>query len=164
MKIFQSVLDTNLLTRIKFDINSKIPQAVWSNNTQNWQYHLYKHSHGLCLSYDLDGDLKSSILQRLKKYFPYYNDCGVKYHVWEEGSSIALHDDQKFLFGATLYLNKNWNPSYGGLFCYKHQEKYESIFPQYNSLVIVDEKEEHCVTPLGVNLPEPRYTVQFFAV
>ena len=77
-----------------------------------------------------------------------------------------VHTDQKYKFGATLYLNDEWFVNSGGLFVWEDSEtgKEKVHVPTRNVLVLNTKHEEHMVTPVTVETFDFRYTIQMWGL
>ncbi len=82
-------------------------------------------------------------------------------HYMEKNSGINWHDDDKWKYGATYYLNHRWSKQWGGEFMFTHKDGHGWIPPVGNSLVIVKAPIEHKVNPV-LSPIMPRMTVQIF--
>jgi len=80
---------------------------------------------------------------------------------------LSLHNDQKLgELGLTFYFTKNWNPIYGGLLHFVHDEFHDIIeatkVPKFNSLTIFDIKNGqgkfHFVSQVLFACPQKRYS------
>jgi len=82
-------------------------------------------------------------------------------HSMTDGSGINWHSDVNWEYGITYYLNRRWNPQFGGEFLFKH--KYSNGFIPLigNSLLIVKTPLVHKVAPV-MNPLVPRKTLQIF--
>jgi Rps23 Pro-64 3,4-dihydroxylase Tpa1-like proline 4-hydroxylase len=81
-----------------------------------------------------------------------------QYCRWGRDTGINPHSDERYLLGATLYLNETWQQEWGGLFMCK-----DTVVPQYNLLVINDRQENHCVSRIKPQAPYERITLQIWA-
>lgn len=85
-------------------------------------------------------------------------------YVWTNGSYIPPHKDSTHGKAVTVYLNKDWGLSDGGLFCWKDSTNHNQIRcvePSFNLAVENSLKEEHFTTPV-TNERYPRVSVQIF--
>ena len=84
-----------------------------------------------------------------------------QYYIWQPQSGISWHNDYESnrLFGATLYLNEQWHPDNGGWFIWKDDNGYHTILPKQKVLVVNDNYEYHCVTPVALGF---RCTIQIW--
>ena len=105
-------------------------------------------------------------LKTLVKLNPYFqiNDIQsmtTNIHYMNKGSGINWHDDGKWKYGATFYLNHRWHKQWGGEFMFTDANGHGWIPPVGNSLVIVKAPIAHKVNPvLGPIMP--RISVQMF--
>ena len=71
-----------------------------------------------------------------------------------------------YKFGATIYLNPEWELDNGGIFVWKpHSTEdflHNAILPQRNMMVLSDEEEKHLVTPLNFDAKSMRFTLQIW--
>ena len=82
------------------------------------------------------------------------------FYVWPPNSYIGWHDDP-YNFGASVYLNKEWDIEHGGIFLYKDKEDIKGVSPVYNRCVINVEKTMHTVTMTTPDAPLRR-SLQIF--
>jgi hypothetical protein len=90
------------------------------------------------------------------------------YHVmnyaWTRLSYIPWHDDGHVGDAVTIYLNDVWEPDWGGLFLYKNRA--DQIFghaPSFNCGLRNKGTLPHATTPVSLDAPEPRFTLQLFS-
>jgi len=82
-------------------------------------------------------------------------------HSMRDNSGINWHDDHNHKYGITYYINRRWNPKFGGEFLFMH-EKANGFIPLVgNSVVIVKAPLYHKVTPIMKPIV-PRKTIQIF--
>jgi len=82
-------------------------------------------------------------------------------HSMEDGSGINWHNDNSHIYGITYYINRRWNPKFGGEFLFKDENANGFIPLVGNSVVIIKSPLEHKVTPVMKPLV-PRKTIQIF--
>ena len=82
-------------------------------------------------------------------------------HSMKDGSGINWHEDYVYEYGITYYMNRRWNPKFGGEFLFKDKNANGFIPLVGNSLVIVKTPLEHKVTPVMKPLIS-RKTIQLF--
>jgi len=87
-----------------------------------------------------------------------------QYYVWKQNAAISLHKDSAYKFGATIYLNENWDIDCGGLFLWQHGSELKGFCPEYNSMVLNNSGEAHLVTPVNPLSPVHRYTIQVWGI
>jgi|VirMetMinimDraft_7_1064189.scaffolds.fasta_scaffold25969_2 Rps23 Pro-64 3,4-dihydroxylase Tpa1-like proline 4-hydroxylase len=91
---------------------------------------------------------------KIKNYIPLI-------HSMKNGSGINWHDDSGHLYGITYYINRRWNPMFGGEFLFTDKKSNGFIPLMGNSLVIVKAPLQHKVTPVTGSII-PRKTIQIF--
>ena len=82
-------------------------------------------------------------------------------HSMKKGAGIDWHDDHKWKYGATYYINRRWNENWGGEFMFTENNGHGWIPPVGNSLVIVKAPISHKVNPI-LSPIIPRISVQMF--
>jgi len=82
-------------------------------------------------------------------------------HSMKDNSGINWHNDSSHKYGITYYINRRWNPKFGGEFLFKDKNANGFIPLVGNSLVIVKTPLLHKVTPV-MNPLVPRKTIQIF--
>jgi len=83
------------------------------------------------------------------------------FHSMEDQAGINWHDDGRYKYGITYYINRRWNSKFGGEFLFKSKNVNGFIPLVGNSLVIVKPPLLHKV----VNVTKPlvsRKTIQIF--
>lgn len=168
------ILVDNFLPKETFDLVDKIVESRSSRDPETkrmgwtnliWDTKLQKNS---SLTFVVPtpelNDTLSKLFAKVDKKFE-----GVplesQFCVWGRGSTIPFHNDQHVAFGATIYLNKNWNIEDGGLFLWKDHNTHELfvVNPVYNLCVINDLHEEHHVSVVNYAVDTPRLTLQVWA-
>ncbi len=82
-------------------------------------------------------------------------------HYMKKDSGINWHDDNKWKYGATYYVNRRWNRNFGGEFMFSHDLSQGWVPVVGNSLVIVKSPMLHKVNPV-LTSAMPRISVQVF--
>ena len=82
-------------------------------------------------------------------------------HYMEQGRGINWHDDGKWNYGATYYLNHKWHRQWGGEFMFTDANGHGFLPVVGNSLVIVKAPMPHKVNPV-LSPIMPRISVQIF--
>ncbi len=89
-------------------------------------------------------------------------------YIWNAGSYITWHPDDRYPYSGTIYLNEEWDSNDGGLFLYKENETNEirGIEPKYNTMVVNSATETnkhnyHCVTYIVPGSLKKRITIQW---
>ena len=171
MKIHEDVLPSNLLKKCLEEISLMRDTQVWGISTCIWSEELREGTVGNVSMRFLSAETSIEINNVLaEKYFPRTGrryDIIYQYYLWDKMSGISHHDDWKYDFGATLYLNEAWNPKRGGLYVWKDKDekneyKLNALCPKQNMLVINDERVVHSVTSIATTIPYPRTTIQIW--
>lgn len=92
---------------------------------------------GICVATLVSPELKNNIANCISRYLPEHDDLTIQHYVWMRGAAISRHDDYHVKFGATIYLNKDWNIDYGGIFLWKDQASHNIknlLSPNFNTL------------------------------
>lgn len=105
-------------------------------------------------------------LKTLVKYNAYFQMKNVEkmsatIHYMKKGAGINWHDDGKWKYGATYYINHKWHRQWGGEFMFTDTNGNSFVPVLGNSLVIVKAPIPHKVNPVLSPLM-PRISVQLF--
>jgi thiol-disulfide isomerase/thioredoxin len=77
------------------------------------------------------------------------DDKEIMIYYWTRYSYIPWHGDGDHYGGLTVYLNREWNPDYGGYFLFKEDnDNIRAIPPQQNMAILQTENVPHCTTPV----------------
>ena len=82
-------------------------------------------------------------------------------HSMKDGSGINWHTDKGHFYGITYYINRRWNPKFGGELLFADEDNKGFIPPVPNSLLIIKTPLQHKVAPVMKPLV-PRKTIQIF--
>ena len=161
MIIVENALPDDLLKLCNSEIDTKLSKKVWRSSI-DWDDVLYDGILGSCLN--ADQDLKSGLMVRnkLKPLFPQCDKIVSHYHYWTKLSGINWHNDELYLFGATLYLN-DWRKEWGGLFLWE-DDGLHCLCPKKGMLVINTKKQPHSVTPVSNSAPYGRRSIQIWGI
>ena len=105
-------------------------------------------------------------LKTLVKYNPYFQltkleSMTTTIHYMKKNAGINWHDDGKWKYGATFYINHKWHKQWGGEFMFTDGDGHGWIPPVGNSVVIVKAPIAHKVNPV-LSPIMPRISVQMF--
>ena len=105
-------------------------------------------------------------LETLIKHNEFFSIDNVKnittnIHYMKKDTGIQWHNDGKWKYGATYFINRRWNRNFGGEFMFSDKLGHGFLPFVGNSLVIVKSPLEHKVNPVRSNVM-PRITVQMF--
>ena len=160
MKFFSDVLDQETMDLVTQDLNNSLSQNVWRSSQLCWSRQVLEKITGDCSIAFVNDNISNKIEKCLVEKLPTAEKVMFQYYVWKQNSGIALHNDKAHGFGATIYLNKNWDINSGGIFLWKENNCLKGFCPEYNNMVVVDKKELHLVTPVSPLSNEFRYTIQ----
>jgi Rps23 Pro-64 3,4-dihydroxylase Tpa1-like proline 4-hydroxylase len=84
-------------------------------------------------------------------------------YAWTRLSYIPWHNDGHRSEALTIYLNDVWEKDWGGLFLYEDDEgSLRGFVPSFNCGLKNRSNVKHSTTPVTLDAPEPRFTVQLF--
>jgi hypothetical protein len=163
MKILENVLSLDLLKLCQEELTNKLKTNKWKSSSLCWYSYLTHGIDGSTLTTRTSLDIQNAIKKEISPHVP---ECDIttQYYVWQSNSGISLHEDSDYKFGATIYLNDDWRPNFGGWFIWKDKEKWNTILPTKNLMVLNDIDEEHLVTRVASDIPYPRYSIQIWGI
>lgn len=82
-------------------------------------------------------------------------------YVWHPLSFIPWHDDNHQRYSATIYLNREWDPNWGGYLLWREGDTMHVTPPCYNRIFFSTGKVEHSTT-MTTRDAGLRQTVQVF--
>jgi len=92
-----------------------------------------------------------------------HHEIMVQLYVWLPGSYIPWHLDEGKAFGATIYLNEEWDRNWGGTFLYEDEGEIRGEIPEFNKLVLnYGDNTPHHVTSIHHSCAQKRRTVQIW--
>jgi Rps23 Pro-64 3,4-dihydroxylase Tpa1-like proline 4-hydroxylase len=162
MKIFANVLPEDHLDSIQKEFSELLKKNVWQSSRHIWGEKILQGVSGSCLITATSNDVNMLLRSCLKDKVPKYRELSTKFYVWEKSSGIATHRDGVYEFGATIYLNRDWDMNFGGILLYEESDGWRAHNPAYNSMVVNDSKQNHMVTQVSPLAPQDRYTLQIF--
>lgn len=167
MKICKNALSSELLQQHASELQELILKDQWQSSALTWDRQLTQNITGHCLYSRVSENLARKLEQELSFLLPVFSELISLHYLWTPLSGINWHYDEKFSFGATLYLNEEWDKNWGGLFLwqdddYETSQVYKAIVPTYNTLVLNDENQFHSVTTLSTTAPAYRSTLQIW--
>ena len=124
-----------------------------------------RRSSAVVLVRDYDETLRTLILDRLcERKLIEHRNYSVMNYAWTRLSFIPWHSDANTKEGLTVYLNEEWELDWGGLFLYRNLENDIRAFaPKFNWGLKNDAWVPHSTTPVSLDAPEPRFTLQLFS-
>ena len=169
MKLIRNFLDDTVLQQCKLDLEDKIKKDIWYSNRNVWGAHLVLGLKGDVLGTAVDPSINNNIKEALTKHVPELCDVDTEvrsqYFQWKPSAGISMHSDHLFKFVATLYLNREWEVDYGGIFLWQDLDnELRAQCPEYNAIMIDTDTLNHCVTPVTYAAPENRLTIQILGI
>ena len=168
ISFFNDVFDTDYAMYL-YDSSMELltnGSHVWKTN-YSWPKNIINASHPVLIRQVSQSD-KFKILSTLydKGVIEDRNYVVLNY-LWTKLSYIPWHDDSHVTDAATVYLNPTWHYDWGGTFNYSfdshHNIKtFKGIVPSFNMAVKNTEHTPHHVSPISLDAPFPRCTIQLF--
>ncbi len=165
MKIINPALSEELLLdceRSFFDLSE---EKIWISSDTYWQKSLTRNISGICNTADVPENLRVKVENEIKEYLPEYNHLVVTFSIWHRHSGICLHNDANSIFGVTIYLDKIWDPEWGGLFIWYEKNNFDDpriFIPKRNYMILNDEQEYHMVSEVSPFAQTVRKTLQIW--
>lgn len=91
--------------------------------------------------------LFKTIVEKMEQSFD-RTPAAIMFYYWDPESFVGWHNDANHSAAASIYLNKNWEPNYGGYFMYKKQGDHEikAEKPSYNKCIFQSGSVWHATT------------------
>ena len=106
-------------------------------------------------------ELYIRITETIQNKLGIHNVKLIQFYYWLQGSHIPWHDDSCHNGAITIYLNKNWNEDWGGIFLFKDENDITGLYPKPNMAVHLTSGIKHSVSPT-TNNSDIRFTIQVF--
>jgi len=161
MILVEDSITNDLYQKCQKELDKKISKDCWQSSSVNWDAGTRQGVVGSCIFTPVSNKIRKLLEKELKSLLPKYKELICKYYIWQPMSGIAWHDDKAHnrSFGATLYLNEEWHPNNGGWFIWEDDDGYHTILPKKKLLVLNDNSQHHCVTPVSMDF---RCTIQIW--
>lgn len=167
MQIINNFINSDFIDEILKENKDLIYDNIWRSNL-GWQDEIVSPN-GVVLIRSLSDNQKKELMKALKNHFLVPPDKKIELdaqaYMWHKLSFIPWHSDKDSYdavrFAATLYLNKEWDDNWGGLFLFKKNDCIYAESPRFNKLVFNDQNYEHATSMLTANAPF-RFTLQLF--
>jgi hypothetical protein len=163
VSVHSDVFTPTELQTIFENIFSSQNESKWSINKHFWEDGIQNKSLGTVSIFRIEGPLRSIIEKVLQKHllpgevFQY-----IQYYEWNQMSQINWHSDSGKKAAITVYLNQEWDPNWGGFFCWQEKDKKAHLLvPKFNSAVVVRENPPHHVSLISPYAPV-RKTLQIW--
>jgi hypothetical protein len=164
MKLYKDVLLKTTCIAIKNEIISASKEFRWAVSSYVWPENIKVNISGSVMELIPSPTIRDLISQDIVHLIPPFDDISIKFYAWQKNSGISWHHDAHQKFGATIYLNDEWDINDGGIFVYEHDGELKAHLPTFNTMMINDNKSGHMVTPVSPFAKHDRYTVQIFGV
>ena len=166
MKIIENFIGPSFIQQVLKENEDMMYDNVWRSNL-GWQQEIVAPSGVVCgeVSLRSNRNLDRCDAQTRTGQSHQSIEIDAQAYVWHRLSYIPWHSDKdsddEVRFAASLYLNKEWNDDWGGLFLYKKDGEIRAEAPQYDKLVFNDNNFPHATSMLSVDAPY-RHSVQLF--
>jgi|TARA_R110002020_G_scaffold466851_1_gene689883 Rps23 Pro-64 3,4-dihydroxylase Tpa1-like proline 4-hydroxylase len=163
VKYIKNILSQKLIADIKSFALENTGRAVWSTNHLLWAEPIVRDSSSVDILNLKNTVLEKKILSDFKKFIDIekYNCIGLSYYRWHPGSFIPFHNDKIYELASSVYLTKDWDSNYGGLFLYEDKKELKALVPKYNHAVINSNSVVHGTSIVSPKAPI-RETLQLF--
>lgn len=164
MKLYKDVLSPVTLSFINSELSSFMATPEkWTCSSFIWNDDIKVNISGGTLITMVGDSITKLILEDLDGILPSMSHQKLQYCVWPSNSGISTHNDKKYKFGATIYLNESWDINDGGIFLYEHAaDDWRAHVPKFNTMMVNDSSTLHLVTPVSPFAKQNRYTIQIF--
>lgn len=130
------------------------------SNYKSWSASMVKVSSPILL-FNLNEELYNKIKASPKLNIQDEENMSMHYAMYPRLSYIPWHTDSHVKRAITIYLNKTWDVDYGGFLCYKEDQEFKCIIPEYNKSIEMKGNTPHSVLTVNINAPM-RETLQIF--
>lgn len=139
--------------KIESLFNTRVEKPLFSSSISHWEKNLTDESVPI-LRYILkneDSELSQILKKEIEQKIPYYvNDIII--HICPRLSFIPWHDDGNHTAALSIYLNKRWNPNWGGYFMYSENDgEIKAILPERNLAILQKGGTMHCVSGISMS-------------
>ena len=162
---FENVFDERFCSFLLNDARGQLERGTGYNRSNfEWNPAIRKSS-AVVMVRQYDEVNKAFILEQLTaKGLIGHRDYHVMSFAWTRLSYIPWHNDSKKEQALTIYLNDRWDADWGGLFLYRDEkDEIRGFAPRFSCGLRNASHVEHATTPVTLDAPEPRYTVQLFS-
>jgi hypothetical protein len=163
MQIVKNTLSTELIQSLCKFAADNVDNPIWGCSLNSWGSDVLMGIFGGALFTEIKDELREKLVAEITPYLPPHTTLLFRLTQWLPLSGLSPHTDSDYGFAATLYLNQNWHPGYGGLFVWREDNDWKMLCPEFNTMVIVDNNEEHLVTPITLCTNQSRFSLQIWA-
>ncbi len=159
IQVYKNFLPNDLIKDIFSYVKDNMKKNTWYTNI-SWQDVLVNKSNqvSMLLLSPFVEDIKRCYVQKNDIYGDY--NFIAQFYVWQRGSHITWHYDNDHSFGSTIYLNSKWNRNDGGLYMYEEEGQIKAEEPEYNKMILNDNKLYHSVSMITNTAENVRTTIQ----
>jgi|TARA_R110001592_G_scaffold11657_10_gene57201 hypothetical protein len=161
MIIKYGVLTEEVLLDCENFLENSLGENVWAVSELFWDDSLKIGVTGNVTMTNLPAELRHSVLRCIDPHVLPYAKAEVQLYVWHKNSGISMHDDNG-RYGCTIYLNREWDINWGGIFIWNDGEELRALNPTYNMMVLNAENEDHMVTMVSPYSDDFRYSLQIW--
>ena len=153
-----NIFTINEINTILKNIFSRENESKWSINKHFWENGIQNKSIGVVSIFRIEGSLRAMIEKVLSKFLkPGEQFQYIQYYEWNQMSQINWHSDSGKKAAITVYLNEEWDPNWGGFFCWQdHSTDGHLIVPKFNTAVIARGNPPHHVSLISPLAPVRR--------
>ena len=161
MILIEDAITNDLYQKCTNELNENRYLNCWSSSSVTWDSGIKQGIVGSCIITPVSDTICCLLEKELKLILPEHDKLIFQYYICQPQSGISWHTDEEpdRLFGATLYLNDEWHPDFGGWFIWKENNNYHTILPKKKFLIINNNYQHHCVTPISTGF---RCTIQIW--
>jgi Rps23 Pro-64 3,4-dihydroxylase Tpa1-like proline 4-hydroxylase len=158
---YENVLSGFLLDKLhNFSRDGRQPTET---NFFSWQEQVVTTSNAI-FKFKLSDELFDEVCEEFIKKGIFPNkpkDADIAIQLYSRMAFIAWHEDAKYKFSGTVYLNQQWKPDWGGYFAYEENNEIKAIKPVLNQGVFFVPPMQHTVFSTSLDAPL-RESLQIF--
>jgi Rps23 Pro-64 3,4-dihydroxylase Tpa1-like proline 4-hydroxylase len=160
---YENFLSEDLFGKLKLYVNNLMKEKKGAFTTSLMWDEFLVNTSALIARYELQSseiEILSKIKKEVESKIPYVIKNAVL-HIMPQMSYINWHSDAHCKAAFTIYLNENWDKSWGGYLMYEEDGEIKAIKPEKNLAVLQKTPVNHCVSTVNVGA-EYRISLQFF--
>lgn len=164
IQFFENIFEERFCTFLLNNARDQLSQGnSFSRSNFHWNPDI-RNSSAVVLVRDYDQAISTIILSEATKAgLVEHSNYQVMNYAWTRLSYIPWHNDGRHSEAITIYLNHEWDRDWGGLFLYEDDHRsLRACAPRFNCGLKNSGKVQHSTTPVSLDAPEPRFTVQIF--
>lgn len=163
IQFFENIFKENFCTFLLSNAREGLNGGANFSSNFRWEDSVTRAS-TVVLTRDYDTILSKFILDALiEKKIIEHLDYSVMSFAWTRLSYIPWHNDGTHSEAITIYLNDKWDLDWGGLFLFKDEnEDIRAFAPRFNCGLRNMNNVWHATTPVSLDSPEPRFSIQIF--